>query len=173
MYVNIHVYVILYIFLLLLRKNVDLRCSFSGKRKKVRNDYGYHWEGDFFGFSTPFTPGTNLGDDLEYIPNAMKVYLEVAQKAIRRCLKELKNDLSSPRHKDDKYNSNNGLGTSITSPVQGANGTTDPNRILIRRLNGTGLNMGLYSTSPVKGKGTGLGSGVWSGLGPKIIVDQL
>lgn len=170
-----HVYVILYVFLLLFRKNVDLRGSFSGKSKKVRNDYGYRWEGDLFGFSTPFTPGTNPGDDMEYIPNAMKIYLEVAQKAIRRCLKELKNDLSSLRHKDDKYNSRNDLRTGIISPVQGANGTAvpDPNHTPVCKLNGTGFNMGLYSTSPVKGKGTGLGSGVWSGLGPKIIVDQL
>jgi hypothetical protein len=134
------------------RKNIALRGSCSGKKKKIRNDYGYHWEGDLFGFSAPYTPGVTLGDDMEYIPNAMKAYLKVAQSAIRRCLKELKNELSSPRHKDVITNS-------TTSPVHGANG---------KSLSGS-----LYSTSPVKGKGTGFGSGVWAGLGPKIVVDHL
>jgi hypothetical protein len=48
---------------------------------------------------------------------------------------------------------------STTGPVHGSNGKSLPG--------------GLYSTSPVKGKGAGLGSGVWAGLGPTIIVDHL
>jgi hypothetical protein len=75
------------------------------KKRTNKNDLGYYWEGNFSGFShsnpslTPhssFNPNSSpsvshsLSYDPHPIPDSLRIYLHIAQKALKRCLKEEK-----------------------------------------------------------------------------------
>lgn len=79
---------------------VTNRTKTIDKSEKLKES-GYHWEGNLInsinrssssGFSmtcsTASSRSFGTAADLNPIPNALKIYVELAQKALRRCLKE-------------------------------------------------------------------------------------